>query len=206
VNGAAFVRAATASAVVMLITVITVGQSHASGLATATFAGGCFWCMEPPFDAIDGVVSTTSGYTGGEEEHPTYEQVSSGVTGHAEAVEVVFDPAKVTYEALLEVYWRNVDPTVRNHQFCDFGRQYRTAIFFHDPVQKRAAEESKLRLQASGVLKGSEVVTEVVPAGVFWPAEEYHQDYYLRNPLRYKYYRWRCGRDARLLEIWASRP
>lgn len=205
-NGSAFLRFPLAPAMAMLVTVIAAGQSHAGGLAKATFAGGCFWCMEPPFDAIDGVVSTTSGYTGGKEENPTYEQVSSGATGHAEAVEVVFDPDKVTYEMLLEVYWRNIDPTVENRQFCDLGRQYRTAIFFHGPAQKRAAEESKHRLQTSGVLKGAAIVTELVPAGAFWPAEEYHQDYYLRNPLRYQYYRWRCGRDARLQELWASRP
>jgi len=206
VSGTTACRAAITWAATLLIAAIAAGQAHAGSLAKATFAGGCFWCMEPPFDAIDGVVSTTSGYTGGKEEHPTYEQVSSGATGHAEAVEIVFDPTKVGYETLLEVYWRNVDPTVRNRQFCDSGRQYRTAIFFHDPAQKRAAEESKRRLQTSRALKDAEIVTEIVPAGAFWPAEDYHQDYYLRNPLRYKYYRWSCGRDARLAELWASRP
>lgn len=180
--------------------------ARADELTKATFAGGCFWCMEPPFDALDGVVSTTSGYIGGQEENPTYEQVSAGATGHAEAVEVVFDPSKVSYESLLRVYWRNVDPTARDRQFCDVGRQYRTAIFAHDDAQKRAAEESKRKVEASGVLKGAEIVTEIVPAGTFWPAEDYHQDYYLRNRFRYKYYRWGCGRDARLEELWASRP
>lgn len=183
-----------------------VSPARAGDLAKATFAGGCFWCMEPPFDAMDGVISTTSGYIGGPEERPTYEQVSSGATGHAEAVEIVYDPSKVTYERLLEVYWRNVDPTVRDRQFCDVGRQYRTAIFVHGDAQKRAAEDSKRALAESGALKGAEIVTEIVAAGTFWPAEAYHQDYYVRNPLRYKYYRWGCGRDARLDELWASRP
>jgi peptide-methionine (S)-S-oxide reductase len=179
---------------------------RAGDFAKATFAGGCFWCMEPPFDALDGVVSTTSGYIGGPEKNPTYDQVSSGATGHAEAVEVVYDRTKVSYEKLLDVYWRNVDPTARDRQFCDVGRQYRTAIFVHDDAQKRAAEASKRALEASGALNGAEIVTEIAPAGTFWPAEDSHQDYYVRNPLRYKYYRWGCGRDARLAELWASRP
>ena len=169
----------------------------------ATFAGGCFWCMEPPFDEIDGVLSTTSGYTGGRKENPTYEEVSRGGTGHAEAVEVLYDPSKVTYERLLEIYWRNVDPTTRDRQFCDVGDMYRTAIFVHDDAQREAAEASKKRLEESGRLPGP-VVTEIVAAGAFYPAEAYHQDYYKKNPLRYKFYRYGCGRDERLDELWGE--
>jgi peptide-methionine (S)-S-oxide reductase len=170
-------------------------------LAEATFAGGCFWCMEPPFDKLDGVVSTTSGYTGGTTRNPTYEEVSAGGTGHAESVRVVFDPAKVSYERLLEVFWHNVDPLARDRQFCDAGNQYRSAIFYHDGEQKRLAEASKAALEASGRLKGP-IQTQIVPAGEFWPAEDYHQDYYEKNPIRYKFYRAGCGRDARLKEVW----
>ncbi|MEW6272798.1 MAG: peptide-methionine (S)-S-oxide reductase MsrA [Thermodesulfobacteriota bacterium] len=172
-------------------------------LAKATFAGGCFWCMEPPFDELDGVVSTTSGYTGGETPNPTYEQVSAGGTGHAEAVEIVYDPSKVGYEKLLEVFWRNVDPTTPNRQFCDVGSQYRTAIFTHGAEQKRLAEESKRKLEASGKL-GKPIVTEIVEATEFYPAEDYHQDYYEKNPIRYKFYRYNCGRDQRLEELWGD--
>jgi peptide-methionine (S)-S-oxide reductase len=209
VSGRVVARFTIAAGLATIVATGVLGPSspaRAGDLAKATFAGGCFWCMEPPFDAMDGVISTTSGYIGGPEENPTYEQVSSGATGHAEAVEVVYDPSKVTYERLLEVYWRNVDPTVRDRQFCDVGRQYRTAIFVHGDAQRRAAEESKRSLEAAGALKGAEIVTEIVAAGTFWPAEDSHQDYYVRNPLRYKYYRWGCGRDARLDELWASRP
>jgi peptide-methionine (S)-S-oxide reductase len=170
---------------------------------TAIFAGGCFWCMEPPFDALDGVISTTSGYTGGRIENPTYEQVSSGGTGHAEAVQIVFDPLKVGYGKLLEVFWRNIDPTSRDRQFCDSGSQYRSAIFYHDENQKRLAEASKDDLLKSHRLPGP-IVTEIVPASTFYPAEDYHQDYYRKNPLRYKFYRYGCGRDQRLREIWGA--
>jgi peptide-methionine (S)-S-oxide reductase len=170
-------------------------------LAKATFAGGCFWCMEPPFDKVDGVVSTTSGYTGGTKKNPTYEEVSSGGTGHAESVQVVYDPSKVNYAKLLEVYWHNVDPTVANRQFCDVGEQYRTAIFYHDAEQKRLAEESKAEVQKK---LGKPVLTQIVPASAFWAAEEYHQDYYMKNPIRYKLYRNGCGRDARLEEVWGE--
>jgi peptide-methionine (S)-S-oxide reductase len=175
-----------------------------AGLAKATFAGGCFWCMEPPFDKLDGVVSTTSGYIGGEEAEPTYKQVSAGATGHAEAVQIVYDPAKVSYQRLLEVFWHNVDPTTPDRQFCDRGRQYRTAIFAHGDEQLRLARESKRELEESGVLD-QPIVTEIVPAGDFWPAEEYHQDYYEKNPIRYKFYRRGCGRDSRLEELWGDR-
>ncbi len=170
-------------------------------LQRATFAGGCFWCMESPFDKLDGVVSVTVGYAGGRTAKPTYEEVSAGGTGHAESVEIVFDPAKIGYRQLLDVYWHNVDPTTPNRQFCDVGTQYRTAIFYHDEEQKALAEASKKALEESKVLPGP-VVTEIVPAGTFWPAEEYHQHYYKKNPIRYKFYRYNCGRDRRLEELW----
>jgi peptide-methionine (S)-S-oxide reductase len=173
------------------------------GMAVATFAGGCFWCMEPPFDKIDGVVSTTSGYTGGSEKNPTYEEVSSGTTGHAESMRIVYDPKKVSYEELLDVYWHNTDPTQANAQFCDHGTQYRPAIFYHDEEQRKEAEASKAAIAKSGVLPGP-IVTQIVPAGDFWPAEEYHQDFYEKNPVRYKFYRTGCGRDARLKELWGD--
>ncbi len=170
-------------------------------LEKATFAGGCFWCMESPFDKLDGVVSVTVGYTGGRTANPTYEQVSSGGTGHAESVEIVFDPAKIGYERLLDVFWHNVDPTTPDRQFCDVGTQYRTAIFYHGEAQKRLAEASKRALEASGRFPGR-IATEIVPAGPFWPAEEYHQHYYRKNPIRYDFYRYSCGRDRRLEELW----
>jgi peptide-methionine (S)-S-oxide reductase len=172
-------------------------------LAKATFAGGCFWCMEPPFDRLDGVVSTTSGYTGGDKADPTYEEVSAGGTGHAEAIEIVFDPRKVSYEKLLDVFWHNVDPLAKDYQFCDHGHQYRTAIFTHGDEQKRLAESSKKKLQDANRW-GQPIATEIVPAGVFYPAEAYHQKYYEKNPIRYKFYRGGCGRDARLKELWGA--
>jgi peptide-methionine (S)-S-oxide reductase len=169
----------------------------------ATFAGGCFWCMEHPFDELDGVMSVTVGYTGGHKKNPTYEEVSSGTTGHAESVQIVYDPAKITYAKLLDVFWHNIDPTVKDQQFCDVGNQYRTAIFYHNEEQKRLAEESKKALEKSGRFKGP-IYTEIVPASEFYPAEEYHQHYYKKNPLRYKFYRYNCGRDQRLKELWGS--
>ena len=175
----------------------------AAGLEKATFAGGCFWCMEPPYDALPGVVSTTSGYMGGSTNNPTYEQVSAGVTGHAEVVQVVYDPKRVSYAKLVDVFWRNIDPTVRDRQFCDTGTQYRTAVFYHTPEQKRVADESKAKLEQSKPFKAP-IVTPVQAAGEFWPAEGYHQDYYLKNPARYKFYRTGCGRDARLEELWGK--
>jgi peptide-methionine (S)-S-oxide reductase len=178
----------------------TVGDKN---LAKATFAGGCFWCMEPPFDKLDGVISTTSGYTGGQTKNPSYEEVSSGVTGHAESVEVVFDPTKVSYTQLLEVFWHNIDPLTPDAQFCDHGSQYRTAIFYHNEEQKRLAEASKQQIAQSGRLT-QPIVTEIVPAGEFYPAEEYHQDYYQKNPVRYKFYRYNCGRDQVLEKIWGK--
>ncbi len=175
------------------------------GRATATFAGGCFWCMEPPFDSLDGVLSTTAGYTGGRTPNPTYEEVSAGGTGHAESVHVIYDPARVSYERLLDVFWKNVDPTARDRQFCDVGNQYRTAIFYHDDTQKRLAEASKDALERSKKLPGP-IVTEIVAASTFYPAEDYHQDYYRKNPVRYRYYRASCGRDRRLRELWGEAP
>lgn len=172
-------------------------------LARATFAGGCFWCMEPPFEGLDGVVSVTSGYTGGTTRSPTYEEVSAGGTGHAESVQILYDPARIGYERLLDVFWHNVDPTDRGGQFCDRGSQYRPAIFVHDEEQRRLAEASKAALEKTKPFKGP-VVVEIVPAGPFWPAEEYHQQYHRKNPIRYKYYRFRCGRDARLKELWGA--
>jgi peptide-methionine (S)-S-oxide reductase len=176
-------------------------QTATPPLAKATFAGGCFWCMEPPYDKLPGVVSTTSGYMGGTKRNPTYEQVSAGGTGHTEVVQVVYDPAKVRYETLLEVFWRNIDPTVKDRQFCDVGSQYRTAIFYHTPEQRELAEKSKAALEKSKPFR-EPIVTPVVAASDFWTAEDYHQDYYKKNPLRYKYYRASCGRDARLRQLW----
>lgn len=175
----------------------------ASTRAVATFAGGCFWCVESDFDKVKGVISTTSGYIGGKVPNATYQQVSAGGTGHAEAVEVVYDPAQVTYQRLLHVFWRNVDPLAKDRQFCDTGDQYRTAIFVHDDEQKRLAEASKKELQESGRFK-QPIQTQIAQAGPFYKAEEYHQDYYLKNPTKYKFYRWNCGRDQRLKELWGA--
>lgn len=171
------------------------------GQAIATFAGGCFWCMEHPYDELKGVISTTAGYTGGQLENPTYEQVSAGGTGHAEAVEVTYDPKKVSYQKLLDVFWHNIDPLTRDAQFCDSGHQYRSAIFYNNQEQKRLAEQSKQKLEESGRFD-QPIVTEIVKAGPFYPAEDYHQNYYTKNPLQYKFYRFTCGRDQRLEELW----
>ena len=178
----------------------------AAATAKATFAGGCFWCMEPPYDKLDGVIATISGYIGGKKLNPTYQEVSAGTTGHAEAVEVEYDPKKVSYEKLLDVFWHNIDPTQKDAQFCDHGTQYRSAIFVHNDEQKKLADASKAALMKSKPFKG-DIVTEIVPATTFYPAEDYHQDYYMKNPVRYKLYRTGCGRDARLKEVWgASAP
>jgi peptide-methionine (S)-S-oxide reductase len=192
-----------AACAVALAGALLAGGAAAQETAKATFAGGCFWCMEPPYDKLPGVVSTTSGYMGGTKRFPTYEEVSTGTTGHTEVVQVVYDPAKVSYERLLEVFWRNIDPTVRDRQFCDVGSQYRTAIFYHGDEQKRLAEASKAALEKSKPFKAP-IVTPVQAAGEFWPAEDYHQDYYKKNPVRYKYYRTGCGRDERLKELWGK--
>ena len=175
----------------------------AGGFETATFAGGCFWCMEPPFDELPGVVSTTSGYIGGHAVDPTYEEVSAGRTGHTEAVEVIYDPSTVTYAQLLDVFWRNIDPVARNRQFCDFGPQYRSGIFYHDAQQERLARETKETLTRSGSFSDS-IATEITEATEFYAAEGYHQDYYLKNPLRYKFYRYQCGREKRLRQLWGD--
>ncbi len=177
--------------------------ASSSNLAKATFAGGCFWCMEPPFDKLEGVVSTTSGYIGGHQENPTYQGVSAGGTGHAEAVEILYDPDKISYGELLDVFWHNIDPITANRQFCDSGSQYRSAIFYHDEAQQRLAEQSKRALEQSGRFS-QPIVTEIVPATTFYPAETYHQDYYRKNTLRYKFYRYSCGRDQRLEELWGE--
>jgi peptide-methionine (S)-S-oxide reductase len=177
---------------------------HAAGdrqLGKATFAGGCFWCMEEVFEGVDGVVSATSGYMGGHKGNPSYEEVSAGGTGHAESVEVSYDPAKVTYTKLLEFYWRNIDPTDPQGQFCDKGTQYRSAIFYHDETQKRLAEESKKAVEKSKPFRGP-ILTEIVPASQFYPAEEYHQNFSQKNPLRYKLYKYNCGRAQRLQQLW----
>jgi peptide methionine sulfoxide reductase msrA/msrB len=173
------------------------------GLARATFAGGCFWCMEPPYGKIPGVQSVTSGYAGGSVKNPSYELVSTGITGHAESVQVVYDPARVRYEQLLEVFWRNVDPTDGGGQFCDRGNQYRTVIFYEGESQKTAALASKAALDASGVL-GKPIVTQVIPLEAFYPAEDYHQGFCRKNPARYESYRQGCGRDQRLDELWGK--
>jgi peptide-methionine (S)-S-oxide reductase len=171
--------------------------------AKATFAGGCFWCMEEAFEKVPGVVSVVSGYTGGLAPHPTYQQVSAGGTGHAESVEISYDPARVTYDQLLQAFWHNIDPVAMDHQFCDYGRQYRSAIFYRDDAQRRAAEASKRALKASKRFD-QPIATEIVPAGPFYPAEEYHQDYYRKNPFRYHFYKWSCGRARRLKQIWGA--
>ncbi len=194
--------------IALLITLILVvvapalmAKKRAKSVAMATLAGGCFWCMEPPFDKVNGVISTTSGYSGGSVKNPTYRQVSAGTTGHAEVVEVRYDPNKVSFADLIEIYWRNIDPTVKNRQFCDGGSQYRSAICYHNEEQRKVALETKKRIEEE---KGWTVYTQIVEATEFYPAEEYHQDYYLKNPVRYKYYRNGCGRDKRLDQLWGS--
>ncbi len=189
-------------AVVLCFLAASTGYSgDAKTLETATFAGGCFWCMEPPFEKLEGVVSVVSGYTGGKEKNPTYEDVSSGSTGHAESIEVRYDPATISYEQLLDVFWHNIDPTTPNQQFCDRGTQYRSAIFYHNEKEKQQAEGSKRRIESVSKFKGR-VYTKITAASTFYPAEEYHQDYYKKNPIRYKTYRLGCRRDARLKELW----
>jgi peptide-methionine (S)-S-oxide reductase len=191
-------------AAAILVALLVIRQSNAAptppapkGLAKATFAGGCFWCMVHPFDELTGVVKVTSGYAGGHTNDPTYEEVSAGNSGHRESVEVLYDPRQITYAKLLDVFWHNVDPTNNNGQFCDEGSQYRSGIFYHDAEQKRLAEASKAALQ-----KRMKVYTDILPAGYFYAAEEYHQDYYKKNPVRYRFYRLNCGRDYVLGKIW----
>lgn len=194
---------------IVLAAIVTAAPAHAAGppkqkgaevFATAIFAGGCFWCMEPPFDEVKGVRATVSGYTGGPEKDPTYRQVSSGKTGHCEALQVEYDPAVVTYEQLLQVYWHNIDPTTADRQFCDVGSQYRPEIFYIDDAQKAAAEKSLAEVEK----KFGAVAVKITPAGPFYPAEEYHQDYYTKNPDDYHDYRKGCGRDRRLKQLWGE--
>lgn len=170
--------------------------------ASVILAGGCFWCMEPPYDKTDGVISTISGYSGGKGANPTYEQVSAGSTGHLEVVKIEYDPAKVSYEKLLEIFWVNIDPLDADGQFCDKGSQYRSAIFFGNEKEKELAEASKKQIADK---LGQEVMTDILPAADFYPAEDYHQDYYMKNPLKYKFYRYGCGRDARLEAVWGAK-
>ena len=178
-------------------------QENANTFEKAIFAGGCFWCMEPPFDKLEGVVSTVSGYTGGHGDNPTYKQVSTDTTGHYEALEVTYDPTKITYKKLLTVFWHNVDPLTDDGQFCDKGKSYRTAIFYLNYEQKKLADESKQQLDDSSYFQ-IPIVTEILEAKTFYPAEDYHQNYYQKNPVRYKYYRFACGRDSRLNKLWGD--
>jgi peptide-methionine (S)-S-oxide reductase len=177
--------------------------AESSPLAKATFAGGCFWCMQPAFDGLPGVVSTRVGYTGGQKKNPTYEEVSAGGTGHAESIEVTYDPRKTSYRNLLNVFWHNVDPTTKDREFCDVGHQYRTAIFFHTLEQEKEARASEAAIEKTKPFKAP-IVTEIVPASVFYPAESYHQEYYRKNPVRYRFYRYGCGRDQRLRDLWGA--
>jgi peptide-methionine (S)-S-oxide reductase len=186
-----------------VILIATTTGMAATNLEKATFAGGCFWCMEHPFDETPGVVSVTSGYTGGGKKNPTYEEVSAGGTGHAESIQVIYDPARVSYDKLLNVFWHNIDPTAKNRQFCDVGNQYRSAIFYHSEEQHRLALQSKSLLEKNKTFR-EPVVTEIVQATEFYPAEDYHQHYYKKNPIRYNFYRYRCGRDQRLKELWGN--
>jgi peptide-methionine (S)-S-oxide reductase len=186
-------------AILLLLPVATQSQT----LSTATFAAGCFWCAEEAFEKVPGVVSVTSGFTDGKTRNPSYEMVSSGTTGHTEAVEVKFDPSKVSYEKLLDVFWVNHDPTYADRQFCDHGSQYRPGIFWHDEEQHRLADASKAKYEKLKTFR-QPIVTPIVKATQFWPAEEYHQDYYKKNPVRYKFYSTSCGRYARLDELWGK--
>jgi len=192
------------TALIAALLALAAGPALAQATAKATFAGGCFWCVEADFDKVRGVISTTSGYIGGTVANPSYEQVSAKVTGHAEAVEIVFDPAQVSYEQLLGYFWRTIDPTTKDRQFCDSGSPYRTAIFTHGPQQAADAQASLAALEQSKPFKAA-IVTTIEPAGPFYPAEAYHQDYYKKNPVRYQYYRASCGRDLRLQQLWGKR-
>src|SRR5262245_37274744 len=198
----------------LLVALAAAPAGAASGSSTAPkaprkdvalFAGGCFWCVETAFENQPGVLSVVSGYSGGNEVNPTYEQVGHGRTGHAESVEITFDPAKTSYAKLLDLFWHNIDPTQANAQFCDRGSQYRSAIFWRTPAQRDAALASKKAIEASGVLNGRPIVTQIVKAGPFYPAEEYHQDFWKKDPDRYFSYREGCGRDARLRALWGEK-
>jgi len=196
---------AAALVVAALLSPAAMAQDAGGDTRVATFGGGCFWCMEPPYDELDGVISTTSGYMGGDMANPTYEQVAGGRTDHVEVVQVEYDPDVVSYQELLDTYWVNVDPLTDNRQFCDAGQSYRPVIFAHGEEQREAAEASKRRLVESGRFD-EPVIVPVEDAKAFWPAEDYHQDYYLENSVQYKFYRWRCGRDDRLEQLWGDPP
>jgi len=198
-----FLKSRIGIVLVLCLIVAAAAFAAPANRATAVFAGGCFWCEETAFEGVPGVVAVISGYTGGQVPNPTYEQVSSGVTGHAESVQVIYDPSKIGYEKLLDIFWHNIDHCQANGQFCDHGNQYRSAIFFKDEGERKAAEASKARLESDARFKGK-IVTQIVPASTFYPAEEYHQDFYKKNPVRYHTYRTGCGRDARLKEIWGE--
>ena len=187
----------------VLLVAVTAGAGHAAEQAKAVFAGGCFWCMEEAFEKVEGVISVTSGYMGGFKPDPTYEEVSAGGTGHAESVDVVYDPSKVSYQKLLDHFWKNVDPLTPNAQFCDHGTQYRAAIFYGNEAEKRQAEASKQAIEQSKRFT-EPIVTQVVMASKFYPAEDYHQDFYKKNPIRYKFYKHNCGRAQRLEMLWGK--
>ena len=197
-------RAAFAALGVAAAMAVPAIAAESTAAVYATFAGGCFWCIEADFEKVDGVLSVTSGYTGGHVTNPTYEQVSAGGTGHTEAIRVVYDPDVVTYDQLLQTFWHSIDPTVKDRQFCDVGDQYRSGIFYHNEAQREAAERSRKKLERSKPFS-EPVVTGITVASTFYPAEAYHQDYYKKNPLRYAYYRKACGRDRRLKELWGAR-
>ena len=202
--GAGFAAGTSASKLAATTAAASAGaMSQPAGRATAIFAGGCFWCLEADFDKLPGVIATESGYTAGRTGNPTYEKVSSGATGHTEAVRVTYDPAKVNYEQLITYFWRHIDPTVKDRQFCDVGSQYRSGIYWGNASEREIAESSRAALLRSGAL--ARVETEIAAASEFYRAEEYHQDYYLKNPIRYAFYRRSCGRDARVQEIWGGR-
>lgn len=199
-----FLRGAVMATALLTASAAGAVEAGAAPLPVATFAGGCFWSMQRHFDHVAGVMATRVGYAGGAEQNPSYNEVASEATGHAEAVEVTYDPAKTTYEKLLASYWHYIDPTTVDGQFCDFGHSYRTVIFTHDEAQAKAAAASKAAIEKSGVLNGKPVVTAIEAAGPFWPAETYHQEFYKKNPVRYTSYRIGCGRDAALKRIWGD--
>ena len=190
-------------ALMVVLVAATGGAGHAAEQSKAVFAGGCFWCMEEAFEKVEGVVSVTSGYMGGQKTNPTYEEVSAGGTGHAESVEIVYDPAKVSYQKLLDHFWKNVDPLTPNAQFCDHGTQYRAVIFYGNEEEKRQAEASKQSIEQAKRFT-EPIVTQIVMASKFYPAEDYHQDFYKKNPVRYKFYKYNCGRAQRLEQLWGK--
>jgi peptide-methionine (S)-S-oxide reductase len=187
----------------VLLVAVTGSAGHAAEQAKAVFAGGCFWCMEEAFEKVEGVTSVVSGYMGGQMANPTYEDVSAGGTGHAESVEVLYDPARVSYQKLLDHFWKNVDPLAPNAQFCDHGSQYRAVIFYGNEEEKRQAEASRQAIEQAKRF-AEPIVTQIMMASKFYPAEEYHQDFYKKNPVRYKFYKYNCGRAQRLEQLWGK--